>query len=119
MVAIGSDVYIFGGQGRTMFEDLRFLDCSKKEEYNWVLLESGESQSKVSETKPGESGGAIADAPGPRTATVLSRYGAKLILFGGSGPYISHIHCRRAYYDILQYDTLERRWFEDKRPIRG
>lgn len=61
----------------------------------------------------------MADAPGPRTATVFCRYGNKLVLYGGSGPYISHIKSRRCYYDIFQFDTIEKRWFEDKSPIKG
>jgi len=31
MVAIGKEVYMFGGQGRTMFEDIRMLDCARKD----------------------------------------------------------------------------------------
>jgi len=45
--------------------------------------------------------GGVADTPGPRTSTVFCRFGSKLMLFGGSGPYISHIKIRRAYYDIF------------------
>lgn len=39
MVAIGTDVYLYGGQGRTMFEDLRLLDCSKRDQWNWELVD--------------------------------------------------------------------------------
>lgn len=61
----------------------------------------------------------MADRPGPRTATVFSRWGNKLILFGGSGPYISHIKSRRSYYDIYMYDTVEKRWHQNKAKVKG
>lgn len=40
-------------------------------------------------------------------------------MFGGNGPYISHIKSRRAYHDLLQFDTVTKRWFEDKRAPKG
>lgn len=121
MISIGKDVYMFGGQGRTMFEELRMLDCSKKDQYNWLLLNEDDNMSYFSEHGKSvqNNSGEVADQPGPRTATVFCRYGHKLILYGGSGPYISHIKSRRCYYDIYEYDTVERRWFEDKSKIKG
>ena len=50
---------------------------------------------------------------------MFCRYVHKLVLYGGNGPYISHIKSRRAYHDILQFDTVTKRWFEDKRQIKG
>jgi N-acetylneuraminic acid mutarotase len=107
MVAVGNEIYLFGGQGRTMFEELRLIDTSDKEEWHWRLLDTDETQQREGESThhKKEEGGDVADRPGPRTATVFSRWGKKLILFGGSGPYISHIKSRRAYYDIYLYDT--------------
>ena len=61
----------------------------------------------------------MADRPGPRTATVFARWGDKLILFGGSGPYISHIKSRRSYYDIYLFDTKTKRWNQNKTKIKG
>ena len=40
MIAIGKEIYMYGGQGRTMFEDLRVLDCTKLEQYTWHLVDS-------------------------------------------------------------------------------
>lgn len=122
MIAIGKDIYMFGGQGRTMFDELRMLDCSRRDQYNWTLINTEEeldpslSQSRELHIP---AGGEVADAPGSRTAAVFCRYGHKLMLYGGSGPYISHIKSRRCYYDIFEYDTLTKRWFEDKRPKKG
>ncbi len=73
-------------------------------------MKGGESKFEVESTK-------IADKPGPRTASVLARFADKIILSGGSGPYISHIKSRRSYYDIFIYDTITKSWFEDKRKI--
>lgn len=41
------------------------------------------------------------------------------MLFGGCGPYISHIRSRRSYYDIYEYDTFDKRWYEKKGKIKG
>lgn len=42
------------------------------------------------------------------------------MLFGGSGPFITHMKCRRAYYDVFHFDTVENKWCElSKRPIKG
>lgn len=30
MVVMGKDIYLFGGQGRTMFEELRLIDTTHK-----------------------------------------------------------------------------------------
>ena len=49
----------------------------------------------------------------------MCRYREKLLLSGGCGPYISHIKSRRAYYDILEYDTIEKTWFENRRSKKG
>jgi len=113
MVAMGKDIYLFGGQGRTMFEELRLIDTTHKEDWNWVLLDTDDVSKNKNDgeaTPKKEEGGEVADRPGPRTATVFSRWGDKLILFGGSGPYISHIKSRRAYYDIYMYDTKDKKW---------
>jgi hypothetical protein len=42
-----------------------------------------------------------------------------MILFGGSGPYISHIKSRRSYYDIYLFDTKKKRWNQNKTKIKG
>ena len=42
MVAVGKDIYLFGGQGRSMFEELRLIDTTHKHEWNWVLLDTGD-----------------------------------------------------------------------------
>jgi hypothetical protein len=39
MVVMGKDIYLFGGQGRGMFEELRIIDTSHKHEWNWVVLD--------------------------------------------------------------------------------
>ena len=121
MVAVGNEIYLFGGQGRTMFEELRLIDTSDKEEWHWRLLDTDETQQREGESThhKKEEGGDVADRPGPRTATVFSRWGKKLILFGGSGPYISHIKSRRAYYDIYLYDTEQKKWHQNKTKIKG
>jgi N-acetylneuraminic acid mutarotase len=124
MVTVGTDVYMYGGQGRTMFEDLRLLDGSKRDQWNWVQLDGENNTAELLDQSKATTGGlsvqsSLVDSPGPRTATVFCRYGSKLIMFGGNGPYISHIKSRRAYYDIYEYDTLERRWSENKRKVRG
>jgi N-acetylneuraminic acid mutarotase len=125
MVVVGKDIYLFGGQGRSMFEELRLIDTTHKHEWNWVLLDTGDLIPKKkdsegeSSTPQSQEGGEVADRPGPRTATVFSRWGDKLILFGGSGPYISHIKSRRAYYDIYLFDTKTKRWNQNKAKIKG
>jgi hypothetical protein len=73
MVAVGKDVYMYGGQGRTMFDDLRLLDCSKLHQYVWSLVEPPKDTVKTSLLKPGETD-SVPDHPGPRTAAVLCRY---------------------------------------------
>jgi hypothetical protein len=121
MVTIGNNIYMYGGQGRTMFEELRVIDTKEKSAWNWSILEEDDCFSM--KTGEGDQFGAdsarIADKPGPRTASVFARYGDKIILSGGSGPYISHIKSRRSYYDIFVYDTITKSWFEDKRKIQG
>ncbi len=128
MVVVGNEIYLFGGQGRTMFEELRMIDTTHKHEWNWALIDTGDIVPKAQEngedigdisTPRKEDGGEVADRPGPRTATVFSRWGDKLILFGGSGPYISHIKSRRAYYDIYLFDTKTKRWNQNKSKIKG
>jgi N-acetylneuraminic acid mutarotase len=122
MVVMGKDIYLFGGQGRTMFEELRLIDTTHKLDWNWVLLDTGDVTPKKKDgesTPKKEEGGEVADRPGPRTATVFSRWGDKLILFGGSGPYISHIKSRRSYYDIYLFDTKTKRWNQNKTKIKG
>ncbi len=39
MVVIGHNIYMFGGQGRTMYEELRMLDTISKQHWNWQVLE--------------------------------------------------------------------------------
>lgn len=102
-----------------MFEELRLVNTKEKHEWNWELLDQDDLISKKEEGILNEEGGEIADQPGPRTAAVMTRYGDKLILFGGSGPYIKHIRSRRAYYDIFLYDTAAKRWNQRKEKVKG
>lgn len=44
MVTVGTDIYMYGGQGRTMFEDLRLIDCSRRDQWNWVQLNEENSE---------------------------------------------------------------------------
>jgi hypothetical protein len=75
MVVIGKNIYLFGGQGRTMFEEMRLADTKDKHEWNWVLLDHDDLIIKQNENGEEVEGGEIADQPGPRTAAVMSRYG--------------------------------------------
>lgn len=103
-----------------MFEEIRKIDCqTTSHSWNWTLLDAGKPTVAPDENLNDDTLVAVADYPGPRTAVVFSRYGSKIMLFGGSGPYITLMKSRRAYYDIFQFDTLENKWFEDKRPIKG
>ena len=103
-----------------MFDELRVIDTSTKEAWNWSILEEDDAFSnKGGESKFEIESGKIADKPGPRTASVFARFSDKIILSGGSGPYISHIKSRRSYYDIFVYDTVTKSWFEDKRKVQG
>ena len=51
MVVVGKEVYMYGGQGRTMFDDLRVLDCSKLHQYVWSLIEHDPAQTKTGGAK--------------------------------------------------------------------
>eukprot|EP00347_Sterkiella_histriomuscorum_P001925 403370142 len=115
IVAIGKEVYLYGGYGRELFDDLRILECYGQQ-WKWNLIKQ---QNHINGQKLTATQILHTAHPGPRYASILKRYKQNLILFGGGGPYVQSIKTRTCYNDIRFFDTLEKNWFKDQRGLRG
>lgn len=115
MVGIGREVYIYGGYGRQLFEDLRILHCSGQY-WQWELYkpENYLSGKNLTSTQM-----LLRTSPGLRYGCTMNRYKQFLVVFGGGGPYVQSIKTRQCFSDVRYFDTLEKMWWKDQRGLKG
>ena len=86
---IKSNLYVFGGFSRELFNDLKVL-CL--ESFKWRSVPKNKFWPKV------------------RSQHTMDVYEGNLILFGGSGPYLENVPFRESYNDLLMFDTKLQEW---------
>ena len=86
MAMIDNTIYVFGGFSREIYNDTRAFDVDTK---TW----------RVVEYEPGRR------VPDKRQNHTMIPYDDRLILFGGSGPYMPSVKMRVSYNDLWAFDT--------------
>ena len=88
---VGSTIYVFGGFSRDIYNDTRAYDQGTK---TWKLIQY----------EPGQR------VPDKRQNHTMIAYDNKLILFGGSGPYMPSVKMRASYNDLWSFNTTTEQW---------
>ena len=91
MAMVDSTIYVFGGFSREIYNDTRAFDVDTK---TWRVVKY-ETGSRV---------------PDKRQNHTLVAYDDRLILFGGSGPYMASVKMRASYNDVWTFDTKKWEW---------
>ena len=96
---IDSTCYVFGGFARTIFNELRSFNTSRR---CWSLLSP--DYNTPSHERP--------RIPEPRTGHSLCSYRSDLVLFGGAGTYNTDVRMRFNFCDLWVFKTEALAWRE-------
>lgn len=90
MNLVNSEIYVFGGFSRDIYNDLKVLSIRDN---HWRDVHT---ESRV--------------IPDPRNCHTMVNYGNKLVLFGGGGAYMPNLHMIPCFNDIWFYETDQNLW---------